>query len=411
MDMTEDKIIGTETAHSMAKLIERNIRSTSNGSLQFQFEKQCKGDQPCTCYYPDHPNVAIFQLGTDETTANASGINGTGPGNCEDLERLGYSLEGFYMVRFNSKRVKTIYCKFNQNITTKRVRISRALEDKKTMLQPKTLKKCGGFGNTSCSFYYPDYPDIKSTIVNKNLINGDDSNEGPTSCENLKNIGYKLAGFYMVRIDTMKLKTLYCDFRHEKNEITEREWTLEKKNVSSPSKAVYKFCNGLGSQPCSCYFTNVKDILQFELSSDETTRSASKANGTGPASCQDLEKLGYRLNGFYLVRFKEGIIKTIFCKLRTNLPVIDEEEIKSTERTTATSTKKAKKPKVRHSTMNLQIKDEEEKSTETTTATSTKTTTKTRVRHSTISTTGKKLTCFSKLMISKSNAAHGHRSN
>ena len=209
----------------------------------------------------------------------------------------------------------------------------------------------------------------------------------------------------------MKLKTLYCDFRHEKNEITEREWTLEKKNVSSPSKAVYKFCNGLGSQPCSCYFTNVKDILQFELSSDEATRNASKEHGKGPGSCQDLEKLGYRLNGFYLVRFKEGIIKTIFCKLRTNLPVIDEEEIKSTERTTATSTKKAKKSKVTHSTTNLPVKDEEEKSTETTTATSTKKSTKTRVRHSTISTTGKKLTCFSKLMISKSNAAHGHRSN
>jgi len=96
------------------KLFYRKARSvSSNDVLQSQFDQDCRGYQPCTCYYPDHPNVTIFELGTDQTTINATAINGTGPGNCEDLKQLGYSLEGFHMVRFNSKTVKIIYCTFN----------------------------------------------------------------------------------------------------------------------------------------------------------------------------------------------------------------------------------------------------------------------------------------------------------
>ena len=35
-------------------------------------------------------------------------MNGTGPETCKDLIDLGYTLVGFYMVRFNSNRIKII---------------------------------------------------------------------------------------------------------------------------------------------------------------------------------------------------------------------------------------------------------------------------------------------------------------
>ena len=57
------------------------------------------GTQPCTCYYPDHTNVMIFELDTDEVTKNASNLNGAGPATCEDLQYMDHKLPGFYMVQ------------------------------------------------------------------------------------------------------------------------------------------------------------------------------------------------------------------------------------------------------------------------------------------------------------------------
>jgi len=101
-----------EKNHTLKKT--RSIVCNST-ALDEQFERFCSsvGSQPCTCYYPDHKSIPQFELGNDELTKNASGLNGTGPGNCQDLKDLGYKLEGLYLVRFNSKRIKTIYCSFN----------------------------------------------------------------------------------------------------------------------------------------------------------------------------------------------------------------------------------------------------------------------------------------------------------
>ena len=75
------------------------------------------------------------------------------------------------------------------------------------------------------------------------------------------------------------------------------------------------YCNGLGSQPCSCYYSRGKDIMQFELGNDKITRQASSENGTGPASCKDLESIGHALDGYYIIRFNGKIMKTVFCEL------------------------------------------------------------------------------------------------
>jgi len=58
-------------------------------------------------------------------------------------------------------------------------------------------------------------------------------------------------------------------------------------------------------------------IQQLELSSDEITRNASRVNGTGPTSFKDLESIGYTviytLNGFYVVKFNDRIMKIVYC--------------------------------------------------------------------------------------------------
>ena len=141
-----------------------NDNSATDLSISSQFENSCTEIQPCSCYYPDHPNVTIFEMSTDAETQNASGKNATGPENCGDLQNLGYRLMGFYMVRFNSKRTKTIYCEFNQTIkqnkNNKQQTIRRAV--KEITRKTKTSKKiqfCGGVFHAPCSFYYSDNPD------------------------------------------------------------------------------------------------------------------------------------------------------------------------------------------------------------------------------------------------------------
>lgn len=133
-------------------------------------------------------------------------------------------------------------------------------------------------------FFYPDHPDIQQFNIIKNKttklgdISGGNYILGPTSCDDLNFLGNRLKGFYIIGQNTLKVKIIYCEFNTEitKNDtktIVKRS-TLkknERKNVSS-------VCKGIGSQPCSCYYFNFSEILQFELSSDEITRNAVHVN-------------------------------------------------------------------------------------------------------------------------------------
>ena len=60
---------------SMMKNIKRTIQSILNDSYGLQYEQICRasGNQPCICYYPDHPDVEEFHC-IDEITTNASKI-------------------------------------------------------------------------------------------------------------------------------------------------------------------------------------------------------------------------------------------------------------------------------------------------------------------------------------------------
>lgn len=77
--------------------------------------KRCSigiGSQPCACYRSSSSNILQFELSTDGITRKASTETGIGPASCKDLEKIGHILEGFYMVRFTTRKIKIVYCKF-----------------------------------------------------------------------------------------------------------------------------------------------------------------------------------------------------------------------------------------------------------------------------------------------------------
>jgi len=316
--------------------------------------------QPCTCYYPDHPNVPIFELGTDEITKNATIINGTGPSNCQDLQKLGYSLKGFHIiVLFNSKRIKTIYCDFdqtNENTIQKVASVVSSSTKQKdaASVSSEVIQFCNGIESQSCKFLYPDYPDISlfdlnSTDIFKNVSLKNYYIPRPASCEDLNVIGYYLKGFYLVSLNAKKVKIIFCDFnemgvKNKKLDNRTQHSGLMQNNISKISR-LSTVCNDYGSQPCSCYYSNFPDVLQLELSNDEVTRFASKENGTGPEGCEDLKHIGHTLDGFYFVRFKTNIIKTVYCMFNYS----EQDENKSAVLSSAIqSTLKPRKRKILH---------------------------------------------------------------
>jgi len=162
----------------------------------------------------------------------------------------------------------------------------------------------------------------------------------PTNCEDLYAMGHSFKGFYWVAVTIKKVKLVYCDFneikgKEKKNAVATQNINQATTNISARS---LPYCNVVGSQPCSCHYSKFSDIMQFELSNDEVTRSASSENGTGPQSCEELETIGYTFNGFYMVRFKSSIIKTVYCKFNRT-----KTERKSEETTTQSTLKPTSK--------------------------------------------------------------------
>jgi len=302
-----------ETFFASDKHSLRNTRSNLRSNetwLTEQFNEFCNGagSQPCTCYYPDHKSVPQFEISNDNFTGKASGENGTGPGSCQDLRDLGYNLSGFYMVRLKPKRSKTVYCEFNNQIVTKGQNQATILKgtNKNGFNTPKSIRFCGGVRENRCTYLYSDNPDapqaqnFPSTSILKE----------PKNCKDLQLIGHYLNGFYFVWLNSIKVKIVYCNFSNKNTD--EKPTRHNQSTLTSNNTEKLPFCHGLGSQPCSCYYSNSPNILQFELGNDEITRKA--LSEYGPSSCKDLESIGYTFKGFYLVRFSDKIIKQVFCE-------------------------------------------------------------------------------------------------
>ena len=222
----------------MIKRNHRKIRSTSNDSYYgLQYEQICRasGNQPCTCYYPDHPDVVQFQLGVDEITTNATKVNGTGPSSCEDLKKLGHFLNGFYMIHFNTKRVKATYCVFNQTSSETFLKIPtynsfNPITANKS--SSKVIRFCGGVKGKPCRFYYSDNPDSPQQHELSNNKNTKkeltlNATRKPSSCKDLQLIGHVLSGFYMLHFNTVKVRIVYCNFKSLETDSSEHTFKNE----------------------------------------------------------------------------------------------------------------------------------------------------------------------------------------
>ena len=78
------------------------------------------------------------------------------------------------------------------------------------------------------------------------------------------------------------------------------------------ARNVTRVCQGVdGSQPCSCYFTSLRRILQFPLSYDEITKIAIHKNWAGPESCEELKQIRCKLDGFYMLRSNTRTIRIV----------------------------------------------------------------------------------------------------
>lgn len=206
----------------------------------------------------------MFELSTDDVTINASKINGTGPSNCLDLQGIEYFLEGFYVVRFNEERIKTVYCNFNQtNENIKTDGTTSPLTNRNVPKYQEFSNFCKYFRSQPCIALYSDFPDTPLFEFQRNDISTHVSTKKetrrPTNCEDLHSMGYSLKGFYWVTWTAKKVKLVYCEF----NEIKEKDKTnvatkiIESQNTTSTEKrkssGALPHCNDIGSQPCSCY--------------------------------------------------------------------------------------------------------------------------------------------------------------
>ena len=227
------------------------------------------------------------------------------------------------MVRFNDKRIKTIYCDFNQlnqNILLDETNyVSNNINPSENQ---ENSQFCKSLGSKPCSSIYSDYPDIPLLELSRNGTSSNASFNSyakrPNNCEDLHTIGYSLRGLYWVAMSAKKTKLVYCDFREikveTKNNLVKQRLATQNIGSIETSSKVLSHCNDvIGGQLCSCYYSKFPNILQFELSNGEVTRQASRDNGTGPQSCDELKKIGYTFDGFYMVRFKTNIIKTVYC--------------------------------------------------------------------------------------------------
>ena len=329
------------------RVISRNLRSPTSTVKKIsapQFKQMCGdfGIQPCTCYYPDHQDVVRFELNTDEITKNASYLNGTGPSSCKDLQSIGHNLAGFYMVRFKPNRTEAIHCNFNnQTLQNSNIRVESTTEysskrNEEGSSPSEMIQFCkGSLKGQPCTFLYPDYPDIP---LFTDVRNSKPTVE-PACCNDLKLIGHKLNGFYIIRLNPKKAKIVFCDFHLEiasEGVKMRRKRSAAQKKISEESINIKPICSNVGSRPCSCYYSKSFNGLQFEMGNDDTTRNAMGENGTGPATCDELERIGYTLDGFYMLRFNAKTIKISYCKFDERVRLSKKKEKESNELSTFT---------------------------------------------------------------------------
>jgi len=118
LDSSEDEFNGGKTKHR---------REAAVSSSRPKENEKCSGSSKrCTFFYPDNPdaivNTSNFLVKNVQKYFNNSNeylrsLNRQ-PTNCKELNLLGHTLEGFYLVKgideSGNRKIKTVYCTFKE---------------------------------------------------------------------------------------------------------------------------------------------------------------------------------------------------------------------------------------------------------------------------------------------------------
>jgi len=148
------------------------------------------------------------------------------------------------MVRFNSKRIKSIFCDFNKTakseidcLEKRQNKNVKQVDD--TAFSFNRIRFCGGFKSYRCKYFYSDYPEFPP--LDRNITK-------PTSCDDLGVIGHTLKRFYMVYLNAVKVQIVYCDFntttKEDRSRLKVPQVILNQNSSKLTFFKISRFCDG-----------------------------------------------------------------------------------------------------------------------------------------------------------------------
>jgi len=114
----EDKLTEESSTKDLFRLIKK--RETNNNTIN---KKHCASSgNLCTFFYPDHPDQSGKKINSGPSRVitsrnNTETLSSKVPESCQDLQLIGHTLSGFYLVQKEegiSKKIETIFCQFDQ---------------------------------------------------------------------------------------------------------------------------------------------------------------------------------------------------------------------------------------------------------------------------------------------------------
>lgn len=121
-----DIVLGQNESKSHNNAMQRTFKSEETTVPTLVSKKAHCSDSSsfCTYFFPDHPDSKLTKLNNNysKITNNQSVLNNSNeqnftgpPTNCKELNLLGHTLNGYYLVNGTGKNVKkivTVYCNF-----------------------------------------------------------------------------------------------------------------------------------------------------------------------------------------------------------------------------------------------------------------------------------------------------------
>lgn len=126
-----------------------------------------------------------------------------------------------------------------------------------------------------------------------------------------------------------RVDAIYCGFNKTSEHVINQKKTKSSLKPYSDAEwsQLLQFCNSSGSQPYTFLYPDHPDIQLFNIEKHKTTRKINISGENhllGPTSCDDLNFLGHRLKGFYIIR--QNTLQDTILKLLKNTQKLEQNE-------------------------------------------------------------------------------------